>query len=176
VTLLGGEPNFQRSCRARQSPKRGNPSLQNLIRSAEQEAKHDDRGEHEPTVESAGNMNGPPAAVARPWFPSPRHKTHTQTLASHADPPLEPAGTARISLLGRGPRPPGCEPDTMRADHRCQGTSGPAGSAGMSLAAQARRHPPRPESIRARCRRTRVGRGRDSALSGPSPGARGVSG
>jgi hypothetical protein len=31
-------------------------------------------------------MNGPAAAVARPWFPSPRHNTRTQTLASTPTP------------------------------------------------------------------------------------------
>lgn len=39
-----------------------------------------------------------------------------------------------------------------------------------------RRRPPRPESISARRRQTLVGRGRGSALSPPSPGARGSSG
>lgn len=66
----------------------------------------------------------------------------------------------------------------MRADQRCQGTDGPAGSAGMARRGGGTTAPAAPLEnwIRGQRRETRVGRDQDSALTGPSPGARGGSG
>jgi len=113
----------------------------------------------------------------RPRAPSP----HPRPPGHHAPgparrPPLEPQAQ-RTSASGRA--------------HRARpAVSGMLGARTASvkrqmtrpdqherrLAAQARRRPPRPESIRARRRGTRVGWGRGSARRKPSPGARGASG
>lgn len=85
--------------------------------------------------------------------------------------------TAHIaSLLARGPRPPGFDGCYSRTPPPSIGKwAGRIGTYGCR-APTARRRPPRPESIRARCRQTLVGRGRGSALSPSSPGAQGASG
>jgi hypothetical protein len=45
-----------------------------------------------------------------------------------------------MSFRARQPRPPHCEPDTMRADQRCQGTNGPAAGRISRSDASRRRH------------------------------------
>jgi hypothetical protein len=75
-----------------------------------------------------------------------------------------------MSLRARQPRQPGCEPQNMRADQRCQGTNGPPRSAGMprrgggTTAAAAPRN-----SIRARRRRIRKGQGQEPGPAGAIP-------
>jgi hypothetical protein len=80
-----------------------------------------------PKTEHSQHERGP-RVVAPSLVPVSRDIT-PQTRTPAAPEPQEPAGTAHISL---GARPPSCERDTRRADHRCQAANEPAGSAGTT--------------------------------------------
>ena len=112
-------------------------------------------------------MNGPPEAGTPRLVPRELDVIcHSQTLIPqrHPQPRTREPGTGDMSLRARQPHPSGCEPDTRRADQRCQGTNGPAGSAGMTPrgAGTTADGAPLEEQIRAR-RRTLVGQGQDLA-------------
>ena len=116
-----------------------------------------------PVVKRVVDINAPPCPGHHVPSPARRPPLEPQAQRTLASGRADRARPAVSGMLGAHTDAVKRQMNRVAQQQRC-------------LVAPARRRPPRPESIRTRRRPIRVGRGQDSALTGPSPGARGACG